>query len=231
MKRNPIFFRLNYSFQKNIELNADELEHLRSLRLDKDEKLVEYRDGRGSSYIYEVGYKKKNGELREKIVNSIEMKDFPIASALPKAQKLDFVLQKCTEIGVTKFHFIILFQSDRKELNETRAGKILQSAAAQSGRHTIPEISVYNSLEEFLNFQSNVFYLHPYAEKSIANLKAFTYIPVIGPEGGFREEEIKLFTEKNLEGYTFGKNILRLETAVLSIASILQYERIRMEYD
>jgi len=132
---------------------------------------------------------------------------------------------------VTKFHFIIFFQSDRKDFNETRAGKILQGAAAQSGRHTIPQISVYNSLEEFLKLESNVFFLHPYAEKSIAKLNRFTHIPVIGPEGGFRDEEIKLFTEKNLEGYTFGKNILRLETAVLGIASILQYERIRMEND
>jgi RsmE family RNA methyltransferase len=59
----------------------------------------------------------------------------------------------------------------------------------------------------------------------------YSLIPVIGPEGGFREEEINLFTEYKCPGYNLGDNIFRIETAALYITSIAQYHKLRIKYD
>lgn len=231
MKKLPIFFRLNFSYGSTIHLTQEELEHLRSLRLDRVEKEIEFRDGRGNSFHYIFGAKKESGTLLESKSELLTEKEFSIGLALPKSQKLDWILQKGTELGITKFHLITFLQSDRKELNENRAKKIVMGASSQSRRHTVPDILVYGTLREFLDKNLDIFYLHPNSENSLNNLNSITSIPVVGPEGGFRDEEIKLFTERNSRGYTLGRNILRIETASLYIASILKFERIRKEYD
>ena len=146
MKKNPIFFRKNYKFLDSIKLNQEELEHLRSLRLDREDKYVEFRDGNGNSYLYFISSKKDAGELVESSENVVRDLGITLACALPKSQKLDLILQKGTELGVSNFHLITFLQSDRKEINEERAQKIILSAVSQSRRHSIPSLNIHNSL-------------------------------------------------------------------------------------
>lgn len=231
MKKNPIFFRKNHTFLDSIKLNQEELEHLRSLRLDREDKQVEFRDGNGNSYIYFISSKKDTGNLIESSKNVVRDLEIGLACALPKSQKLDFILQKGTELGVTNFHLITFLQSDRKEVNEERAQKIILAAVGQSRRHSIPSLNIHNSLQSYLDTQPNSFYLHPYSHPKITSLSNFSLNPVIGPEGGFREEEINLFTEYNCSGYNLGENILRIETAAIYITSLIQYEKLRTQND
>jgi 16S rRNA (uracil1498-N3)-methyltransferase len=231
MKKNPIFFRKNYKFLDSIKLNQEELEHLRTIRLDREDKYVEFRDGNGNSYLYFISSKKDAGELVESSENVIRDLGITLACALPKSQKLDLILQKGTELGVSNFHLITFLQSDRKEINEERAQKIILSAVSQSRRHSIPSLNIHNSLKSYLDTQPNSFYLHPYSHPRITSLSNFSLNPVIGPEGGFREEEINLFTEYNCSGYNLGENILRIETAAIYITSLIQYEKLRTQND
>ncbi|MCE9501217.1 MAG: RsmE family RNA methyltransferase, partial [Leptospira sp.] len=68
----------------------------------------------------------------------------------------------------------------------------------------------------------NLIFLDPRMEKSIGVLNE-NVIPVIGPEGGFRPEEIQLLKDKNITGYTLGEGILRIETAFLFVASVMKF--------
>lgn len=218
-----LFFRPNETFQKEITLNKEEIEHLRSLRLNEIEKEIEVRDGKGNSYIFQVGAKSKNGKLLEKRNTPLSSKKIEIASAIPKAQRLDFLIQKSTEIGITDFYFINFFQSERRDLNIERCNKIILEACSQSKRHSIPTIKLYNSLEKFILEHENLLLLNPMANQSLSQNKDWELIPVIGPEGGFRKEEIELLEKTKAKSFSIGTNILRIETAHIYMAGIKQF--------
>ncbi|MBP9886603.1 MAG: 16S rRNA (uracil(1498)-N(3))-methyltransferase [Leptospiraceae bacterium] len=218
-----LFFRPNETFQNEITLTKEEIEHLRSLRLNEIEKEIEVRDGNGNSYFFQVGQKSKTGKLIEKRNFEIPTTQNKIASAIPKAQRLDFLLQKSTEIGITDFYFINFFQSERRDLNIERCNKIILEACSQSKRHSIPNIKLYNSLEKFILEHQNLLLLNPMANQSLSQNSDWELIPVIGPEGGFRKEEIELLENTKAKSFSIGKNILRIETAHIYMTSIKQF--------
>lgn len=221
-----IFFRPNASFSNEITLTKEEIEHLRSLRLNDVSKIIEVRDGNGVSYFFQVESKSKTGRLLEKKISIIPNSKIEIASAIPKAQRLDFLLQKSTEIGVTAFYFINFFQSERRELNLERSNKIILEACSQSKRHTIPRIELYSSLEKFLQEHKQVFVLNPEANEPLSLNQNWDMTPIIGPEGGFRQEELELLKTAYTKSFSIGDNILKIETAHTYMASILAFKNL-----
>lgn len=219
-----IFFRPNETFTNEIALTKEEMEHLRSLRLNEVDKKIEVRDGNGNSYFFQVGAKSKTGELIEKDTTLISKRKIEIASALPKAQNLDFLLQKSTEIGITDFVFVNFFQSERKELNIERSNKIILEACSQSKRHSIPSIKLYPSLQKFLQDYKEILVLNPKSTQPLTQNSNWNLIPMIGPEGGFRKEELELLETVNAKSFSIGSNILRIETAHIYMTSILSYQ-------
>lgn len=218
-----ILFRPNEFFSKEIILTKEEIEHLRSLRLNEIEKEIEVRDGNGNSYFFNVLPKSKIGNLIKIEKNNLNEKKIRIASAIPKANRFDFLIQKSTEIGITDFYFINFFHSDRKEINLERTNKIILEACSQSKRHTIPRVFFYTSLEKFLNEHSNILLLDPKADKGIQENIDWSLIPVIGPEGGFRKEELEQFDKVDAKKYSIGENILRIETAQIFMTSLISF--------
>ncbi len=221
-----LFFRPNETFANEISLTKDEIEHLRSLRLNEIDKEIEVRDGLGNSYIFHVGAKSKSGKLLEKRQSILHERKISVASAIPKAQRLDFLLQKSTEIGITNFYFINFFQSERRDLNIERCNKIILEACSQSKRHSIPEIKLYNSLEKFLQEHKNILLLNPLAKEPISGNSNWNLIPIIGPEGGFRKEELEQFKNLESKSYSIGENILRIETAHIFMSSLLSFKHL-----
>ncbi len=217
-----IFFRPNETFKNEITLTKDEIEHIRSLRLNDIDKQIEVRDGLGNSYIFQVAAKSKSGKLLEKRETILQERKICVASAIPKAQRLDFLLQKSTEIGITNFYFINFFQSERRDLNIERCNKIILEACSQSKRHSIPTVKLYNSLENFLKEHTNVLLLDPDALQPLTENKDWNLIPIIGPEGGFRKEELEQF--KNAKSFSLGNNILKIETAHIFMTSLLSFQ-------
>ena len=218
-----IFFRITYNFEDKIELSSDELQHLKSLRLNEIEKKIEFRDGLGNSFFYLIPPKSKFGSLTHKEYLGFELSNIQIAQAIPKANRFEFLLQKNTELGIDIFHFINFEQSDRKEYNEERANRIILEASSQSKRITIPKLYFYKSLKSFIEKNPNSYVLDPNSKFSIKNITNWKLIPIIGPEGGFRDSELSLLKENNIQSFHLGKNILKIETASIYMTSILKY--------
>jgi 16S rRNA (uracil1498-N3)-methyltransferase len=218
-----LFFRPNEAFKNEITLTKEEIEHLRSLRINDIDKYIEVRDGQGNSYFFQVGAKSKIGKLVETKYFPLQERKICVASAIPKAQRLDFLLQKSTEIGITDFYFINFFQSERRDLNLERCNKIILEACSQSKRHSIPSIKLYNSLEKFLEDHSRVLLLNPKATNSLSQNTDWNLVPVIGPEGGFRQEELNLLEKSGALSFSIGENILRIETAHVFITSVKSF--------
>lgn len=148
---------------------------------------------------------------------------FNIFFCIPKlksSDRLEFALEKCTELGITNF---IIFDSERaihKSIKKERWRKIVLSAMKQSLRSYVPKINAVNSLNEILKPDGRKILLEQTAGNKISSLeinKDEKYYFIFGPEGGFTKEEINLFNEK----YKLTENRLRTETAVIKCASVI----------
>ncbi|MCE9501013.1 MAG: RsmE family RNA methyltransferase, partial [Leptospira sp.] len=115
--KTPIFFRPDQELTDEIILDKEEIAHLRSLRLNEEDKKIEIRDGNGCSAIYFLSKKSSKGTLESREIHKLHHKKFKIASAIPKSEKLNFLLQKGTELGISGFIFVNFSNSERKELN------------------------------------------------------------------------------------------------------------------
>lgn len=157
---------------------------------------------------------------------------------LPKADKMELIIQKCVELGVERIVAVsterAIVKLDKKEGKKLeRWQKIAEAAAKQSGRGKIPEIG-----GQVLKFKDAVAEakrldgaIIPYEREEKTGLREFVQsfegesIGVfIGPEGGFAEEEIALAQENGITPITLGKRILRTETAGMTTTAILLYE-------
>lgn len=192
---------------------------------------------------------KKNNILEANVVSSIEDSSEPklyirLLQGLTKGTKLDFIIQKCTEIGVSEIIPLELKRSISKINNEkvenkvARWNKIAFEAAMQSKRTFIPKIHSPINLSqlvdnEYLKDFSIVAYENERSLSISKYLKSITKPEVlniiIGPEGGFEEEEVKILIENGVNSITLGKRILRTETAGLIAATIALYEFGEME--
>ncbi len=165
-----------------------------------------------------------------------------IFQGLPKADKMELIIQKATELGVktivpviTKRTVIKLKDKD-KQNKVDRWQKIAEVAAKQSGRDIIPTIeNIINITNIKFDEFDKIFVLYENEEKisikdEIEQLKndnkeELNIGIVIGPEGGFAENEIEqLRLNQNVSVVTLGKRILRTETVALVVSGILMYE-------
>jgi len=229
-----LFFRKNQNLGREIFLSEEEIKHLKSLRILKAKKPfeIEFRDGKGLSVKYLFESEKLSGREIERREFPLENEELSVLMAIPKPGKLEFWLQKGTELGITKFYFTVFQYSERKELNFNRCFRVISEACAQSKRISIPEIQLFSNLEEVFSVlgQTNFIYLHPYSHNvlDLSNYNISSCLPIIGPEAGFHDLEISYFSKKNIPSFSLGKNILRMETAAIAITSILKYERSKL---
>lgn len=158
---------------------------------------------------------------------------------LPKADKMELIIQKAVELGVYEIvpvatkRSIVKLDAKKEESKQKRWQAIAESAAKQSKRMLIPNITSVMTFKEALRYaQTFEHKLVPYENatgmqgtKEILNqIKPGTSIGVwIGPEGGFEEDEIDLAVQNGCEKITLGKRILRTETAGLTTLSILMF--------
>lgn len=167
-----------------------------------------------------------------------------IFQGLPKADKFEFIIEKCTEIGVKEINPVIMKRTivklNEKDLNKKleRWRKIAEVAAKQSGRDKILEVqNVLNFKNIYENLKKYDIVLVAYENEKSNTLKSvlkkikihkenYNIAVIIGPEGGFDDTEIAELKNKitNIEIITLGKRILRTETAPLVISSNILYE-------
>ena len=163
-------------------------------------------------------------QLRQKEIT----KELWLAFSPIKSNYQNFMLQKATELGVTKFLPIIFDRTVVRKINKNRIEKIVIEASEQSNRINVPTIEEAQDLNGFLKKNSmNLIFTDLNSNIKKIDKSKFTDKPVciiIGPEGDFSEtEREKILSFKGVQPIKINENILRSETAVISAISIVNY--------
>ena len=220
----------------------------KSLSLNLSDKL----DKSQSHYVSKVMRVKENevfslfnssGEWEAKIINiSKSVVEFNITKQLRqkentkelwlafspiKSNYFNFMIQKATELGVTKFLPVIFDRTIVRKINKERLEKVIIEAAEQSNRIVVPSIEETQKLKNFLSYDMDLIFADLNTTNKKIDLKKLTDKPtcvIIGPEGDFSEEEREEILKFNsVQAIKINENILRSETAVISALSIINY--------
>ena len=156
------------------------------------------------------------------------IKEIWLAFSPIKSNYQNFMIQKATELGVTKFVPIIFDRSIVRKINHERFKKIIIEACEQSNRINLPDIIKTQTLDEFINSNEvNLIFTDLNSENKKLDKNKFDEKPIcvlVGPEGDFSEEEReKILKYKSVSSIKINDNILRSETAVISSLSIVNY--------
>jgi 16S rRNA (uracil1498-N3)-methyltransferase len=218
---------------------GDDARHIAVLRMDVGDELV-VSDGAGNDYLVRIEQVGKS-EIRATVVNrstqAIRSPRIVLGQGIAKSDKMDWIVQKATELGVATVvplvteRTIVKIRDEEKKL--VRWQKIAREAAMQSNRPDVPLVEPVVQLKDFLrtlNPAPGTLQLIPWEEgtEPIKNLlsqneTAKDVVVLIGPEGGFSHAEADLAKSSGFHPVSLGKNILRTETASLSVLSMIAY--------
>jgi len=156
--------------------------------------------------------------------------DLTLAQGIAKGEKMDFLIQKAVELGVTRIipiqteHCVVRLKADKVAKRIDHWQKIANHACGQSGRSVIVDVSLPKTLTELLNKPNhNGFVLHHRATENLQIMKKPSKATIlIGPEGGLSDAEIKQAIEAGFQPLLLGKRILRTETASLVAIANMQ---------
>ena len=155
-------------------------------------------------------------------------KDIWLAFSPIKSNYFNFMIQKATELGVTKFLPIVFDRTIVRKINKERLEKVIIEAAEQSNRINVPSIEEPQSLNSFLKkSKMDLIFTDLNTSNTKIDLNQLTSNPtcvIIGPEGDFSEVERQEILKFNgVQAIKINENILRSETAVISAISIINY--------
>ncbi len=241
-----LFLSHEHLASKEIIITGGHARHLALvLRARPGEPIVVF-DGRGYKYdcrIVRIHKREVVAELMKKTPCSLESPvTITLAQGVPKGDKMDFIIQKSTELGIHKVIPVITERSQVRHTDKIRRWrKIALSASEQSGRDKIPEIDEPVDFQEFLSGHSiplekearhgfsGIIFSEGHKENnlrkflsSLGDTREITLL--IGPEGGFSGEETANAVQKGFMEVSLGPRILRTETAPVAAISIIQYE-------
>jgi 16S rRNA (uracil1498-N3)-methyltransferase len=225
-----------------LKIEGDEVKHIRKvLRLKAGDEILAF-DGLGKEFegtIVEEG----RSSVMVKIQSIFSSKgdstlEVTLAQSLLKGEKMDYLIQKATELGVKEIipffssRSVPLLEKSRRLKRHHRWEKIAIEASKQCGRGVVPKIESLQDYSGMLRaastdhlrlilWERDGIKLKEALERSGEKTKIFF---VIGPEGGFSQDEVDKAKRAGFVAVTLGKRILRAETASLCLLSILQYE-------
>ena len=187
-------------------------------------------DGEWKSEIVFLDKDRVEVKIIEKIKQPKGLSNIELAICLVKKNPMETILQKATELGVSKIIPIISERTEVKELNYDRANKIVIEATEQSNQLSPPKILEVTKLKDFLNDldgTSKLLFADVNSTKNLntETLKQGNPISVlIGPEGDFSPSERNLILgNSNVTSFTISRNILRSDTAVISAISLVNF--------
>ena len=233
------FFTAKELINENVgKIIGDDVKHImKVLRLTSGEEVV-LNNCEGTEYLATINSVNKQ-EVTLNIIKTIEGSNesdikITLYQGLPKSQKMDLIVQKGTELGVYEFKPVITSRVDVKLKGEfkklDRLNRISLEAAKQSKRSIVPKVLEPMDFNDVLEAYENaegfgIKTLINNLRKDNINLRDIKTVGIlVGPEGGFEEEEIVKLKDKGAHIITLGKRILRTETAGFVAASLIQYE-------
>lgn len=213
------------------------------LRLDLNQDEVIVLDGRGAAYVARLSGKSGRtvtAEIIEKMEGNTEVSVvLTLCFSLTKREKVEWILQKCTEIGVSKFQPYVSERSvsrldSLEENRRLRWQTIIREAAEQSECSRLPDLLEVVSFDVILGEHSReaqalIAYEGANATNTLRqiSLKRTSTILLIGPEGGFSDDEAEKAIRSGFQPFSLGKRILRMETACM-VASALVLDRLAL---
>ncbi|MDD5475238.1 MAG: 16S rRNA (uracil(1498)-N(3))-methyltransferase [Syntrophales bacterium] len=226
------------------ELEDEDFHYVKNVLRLKPGSLLMLFDGVGNEYTAVIeGFESSKAILSIKHSKRIlyDSPSLTLAQALPKESKMDFIVQKATELGV---RYIIPFTSsrtvpkltaDKAAARVTRWRKIASEAAKQCGGAIVPKVSEIVNFEAMLEEAARsplaLFFWEEEKSRGIRDIFSNPSGPeisgvsvVVGPEGGFSRSETAAARDRDFTTVHLGRRILRVETAALVILSIIQYE-------
>lgn len=233
--------------QPYIYIKNEDVNHIKNvLRKKVEDKIEVCNQETGDAYLCEIEQLDDN-EILTKVIEKLNETEtnikIDIYQGLPKAEKMELIIQKSVELGVNSIIPVSLkrcvVKLEGKDQNKKieRWQKIAESAAKQCGRNIIPKIENIIKIKQFeelnKNYDSLIVAYENEKEYTLkqeiqkikqSNKKELKIAVVIGPEGGLAEEEIETLKNYGANIVTLGKRILRTETVALNILSILMYE-------
>lgn len=230
--------------ESDIYIEGSDVNHMKNVLRMKLGEQLEVSDGNNLKYLCEVSAFEEDEvvvHILEKMEADTELSsNLYLFQGLPKSDKMDLIVQKAVELGVTS---VIPVSTKRAvvKLDDKKAAKkvqrwntIAESAAKQAGRSRIPQVTEVLTFQEALRKSQELdLVLIPYelaegmakTREIIKNLKKGQSVGIfIGPEGGFEHSEVEMAIESGAKDITLGKRILRTETAGLTMLSILMFE-------
>lgn len=232
-----------------IHITGDTVNHIKNvLRLGINDEIT-INDRQGNDYkciIKEIDNSCVIGTIKERYAASTEPQvEVVLFQSLIKGEKLEWVIQKSIEIGVTTIipietsRCIVKLESKKKtDAKVQRWNKIAEAAAKQSGRGIVPKVMEPITFKEALSYANEHLDAAciPYEKEKEQSIKTFLQKSnasrvgiLIGPEGGFTEDEVRMAMESSIVSVTLGPRILRSETAGLVVLANIMYEMGEME--
>lgn len=231
MPVNRFFIEIPFKEGDSLFLEGEEFDHLRVLRL-KEGEIIELVNGQNELSSAALQRVEKN--KASVVIENVQRKEKTepkciLALAALRMAKLEFILEKGTEIGVTEFWIFPADFSEKDELKEKqkiRLRNILISALKQCGRLDLPQIQEFPSLQKIPLLIKYLFFgdtkeTAPSIPSSLGECLFF-----IGPEKGFSGKELDFFHSKKIVGVRLAENILRAETAAIAAATLIKYFQI-----
>jgi 16S rRNA (uracil1498-N3)-methyltransferase len=226
-----------------IELDEDNGHYVRTvLRLKKDAAIILF-NGHGGDYlctVAEVSRKTVLIAIEQWTDRSVESPlQISLGLGISRGDRMDLVVQKAVELGVNKItplmteRCVVQFKGEKRPQRLLHWQKIVQHAAEQSGRTTLPSLLEVDSLQNWVSLQQGLkVFLDPYAETSLTELtpepmktcpeRSRRVTLLTGPEGGFSSSERDLATAAGFIPVRLGARILRTETASLAALAAVQ---------
>ncbi len=212
----------------DIILDEIDSKHLSKSLRKKAGDIIRVTNGEGIEIKGEIIRLGKN--IKIKIINKIKhgKKDISIhiaMSPLKNPSRFEWFVEKSTEIGISEITPIITKFSEKKKVNINRLNKIIISSMKQSNQFYLPKVNPIISFEDFLKFNKDYKLIAHLKNSNSFNKKTIgskgKIVVMIGPEGGFSEEEILIAGKEKIKEISFGKNRLRSETAGVFAVSII----------
>lgn len=227
---------------KDIVISGEEYNHIVNvMRLKTGDSIILcYNDGNDNhAQITEINKKSVTATVQQTLPNQAEPGvRLTLYQAAPKGDKLDLIVQKCSELGVERVvPFISRYtQVKRESVKTERLRRVALEAAKQCGRARLTEVCDAVTFEDILMDIATGGYdiiLHPYENAVKPDLKSVLkgidggvkrIAVVIGSEGGFEDSECVRLQSLGAKQLTLGKRILRTETAAITVSAIVMYE-------
>ena len=225
-----LFFSESLSLNLTAKLDKSQSHYVsKVMRIKKSEVFSLFNSsGEWEAIILDISKNIVEFNITKQLRQKENSKELWLAFSPIKSNYFNFMIQKATELGVTKFLPIIFDRTIVRKVNKERLEKVIIEATEQSNRINIPTIEEPQSLDSFLNNnKTDLIFTDLNTTNKKIDLNQLTSNPtsvIIGPEGDFSEEEREqILRYKGVQSIKINENILRSETAVISALSIINY--------